>query len=139
MDQYDVYIDLWKQLGILQSAVDTLWTSATEKNILHLARQLRETKRAIQEWSLFFNNRHLQQLNEAIRILDNFHIGKNKLRNLRSKKQLSEFPRKFNESTIQQQIEQNGLYRQQFQTLIDQIRATFRAKLSGHAQESLHS
>jgi len=134
-DQYDVYVKLWKQLGALQIAVNQLWESVTEENILSLAAQLHGIRAATQDWSLFFEDYHLDQLHNALRTLDDFQAGKTELRDLRSREQLNEFPTAVYESTIRECVNRNGTYKLEFESLLEQIRTSFRAKLSGHVEE----
>ena len=129
--QYEVCVALWKLLGQLRDAVDTLWDHVTKENIVALNQQLRSVHTQLYAWSLFFEERHLMQLEDAIRVLGDFSAGKTRLWELRSQEQIADFE----EVMLQRQIDQNRHYKEQFEHLIMEVQNSLRQKLSGHPGE----
>jgi len=130
-DQYDIYIKLWSSLAGLQVTVDALWQSANRRNALLLAKQLRDVRANAQEWSLFFEDDHFKQLQRMIATLQGFHAGKKHLYEIREASDISNYPASFVARSINQQIAQNRDYKEKFEILLEQIRRSFKRKLSG--------
>lgn len=129
-NQYDVYVKLWRYLASLQQTVDALWQSATRSNILLLAERLEVAQKKTAAWSLFFEDRHLQQLSEAFGFLTRFHVGKTHLYDLRETNALDDIPDAFLQEAIEVQIKCNSDYKAQFESLLAEIRQSFQRKLA---------
>jgi hypothetical protein len=124
--QYDIYLELWETLQALRLAVDALWGKVTKQNISNLLRQLRTTEQKVNDWSIFFEEEHLQELRRLLRIIESFHTGKLLLNEIRTEKDLDYL--KLDE--IKNQIEQNRKYKDQLENLLDELRCHFREQLS---------
>ena len=124
--QYDVYIELWKSLQGLRFAVDALWQKANRNNIVALAKQLRYMRSQVDNWSLFFEETHLQELNRLLNILENFEGGKIELVRIRSSEDIT----RYFQNEIEKQIEQNRLYKEEFEQIIEEMRVSFKRRLS---------
>ncbi|MCK4347709.1 MAG: hypothetical protein KAW47_03750 [Thermoplasmatales archaeon] len=124
--QFDVYIKLWQTLQGLHLAVDSLWHRATKTNIEALARELTATKEKVNAWSIFFEKRHLKELNKLFKILENFRAGKIRLIEIRSREDMGYvFP-----DVIRDQIEQNRSFKEDFEKLLEELRVSFKLRLS---------
>lgn len=124
--QFDVYIELWQTLQGLRLAVDSLWHGATRTNIEALARELATTKEMANGWSIFFVKRHLKELNRLFKVLENFKVGKIRLIEIRSREDMERvFPDK-----IRYQIEQNRMFKEDFEKLLEELRESFKSRLS---------
>jgi hypothetical protein len=128
--QYDYYVQLWDSLQALRIAVEALWQNATKSNIGTLGRQLRATRTKIDQWSIFFEEAHLVETMDLLEILEQFQIGKIALIEIRSASDLVRFPDPFVASQAQEQIDQNGGYRERFQQQLESIRISFQNRLS---------
>lgn len=124
--QYDVYIELWGSLQSLRFAVDALWQKANRDNIAALAKQLRHVRSQVDNWSLFFENTHLKELNRLLSILEDFEAGKTTLVRIRSKEDI---PRYF-QHEVEQQIEKNRHYKEEFEQILEEMRVSFKGRLS---------
>jgi hypothetical protein len=124
--QFDVYIELWQSLQGLRLTVDALWHRATKQNIATLARELAETKEKVQKWSIFFEEQHLCNLMRLFETLAHFKTGKIPLVEIRSKEDMEfVYPEE-----IRYQIEQNQRYKEEFESLLEDMRKSFRNRLS---------
>lgn len=128
-DQYAVYVRLWKSLAGLQSAVNALWESASLSNALLLSERLKAANRNTMNWSLFFEDQHLQQLYAAFQTLESFHSGKTYLYHLRHDTELGNISESELKADIERQIQLNGDYKARFETLLAEIRQTFKRKI----------
>jgi hypothetical protein len=124
--QFDIYLELWETLQALRLAVDVLWNKVTKQNISNLLRQLRTTEQKVNDWSIFFEEEHLQELRRLLGIIESFHTGKLLLSEIRTEKDLDYL--KFDE--IKNQIEQNRKYKEQLEQLLDKLRCYFHKQLS---------
>jgi len=125
--QYDIYIELWETLQGMKLAVESLWERANEQNIATLAKMLRKTRLKADNWSLFFDEDHLNELNRLLKILEKFSAGKECLIQFRNK---DDIPKYFVEELEQQLISQNKNYKQEFESLLGKMRASFKKRLS---------
>ena len=123
--QYDVYVNLWQSLQGFRFIVDGLWQRVTRENILALANQLRKLKSQINDWSIFFEDDHLQELKRLLRILENFEAGKTNLLRIRSRENI---PGYFT-NEVERQIEINKKYKEEFEQLLEKLRVSFQRRL----------
>lgn len=125
--QYDIYIEIWQTLQGMKFAVESLWGRANNQNIATLAKLLRETRLKADNWSLFFDEDHLKELNRLLKILEKFSAGKASLVRIRNK---NDIPRYFVEELEQRVITQNQHYKQEFESLLEKMRVSFKERLS---------
>ena len=125
--QFDVYVELWQKLQGLSMLVDALWDSCTRQNIAMLANELTETKEKVKKWSMFFEEEHLRELRRMFDTLGNFESGKIKLIKIRSQDDMD----KYYPIAIERQINQNRGYREEFNTILERIRQSFRDRFRG--------
>lgn len=124
--QFDVYLELWETLQALRLAVDTLWHKATKPNIATLALQLRKTKEKVNNWSLFFDDNHLQELLRLLQNLEKLRAGKIRLFDIRSREDMKYvYPKE-----IESQVQENRQSKEQFDNLLENLRRSFRDRLS---------
>ena len=89
-------------------------------------RELSESKEKVRRWSIFFEDNHLKRLNKLFRALEHFRAGKIRLIEIRSKKDMDYvFPEE-----IRYQIEQNRKYKDEFEKLLEDMRKSFKRRLS---------
>ena len=125
--QFDVYVELWQKLQGLSMLVDALWDSCTSQNIVMLANELTETKEKVKRWSMFFEDEHLRELRGMFETLGNFEAGKLRLIKVRSQEDMNRsYPRE-----IKRQINENQLYRTEFNNILERIRQSFRDRFRG--------
>jgi hypothetical protein len=136
LHQFQVSVELWQALATLRSAVDALWESVTEDNLVALNKQLREIDTKTYAWSLFFEERHVAQLRQAIRTLGEFRAGKEALLyEANSREKFQEEGYRFSFGIMQDQINKNQQYKEQFELLIKEMQDSLRKKLSGRSEE----
>ena len=124
--QYDNYLELWQQLQRLSLLVDAVWNVATLQNIENLAHELANTKEKVNNWSLSFDENHYAELLKLFTILENYEVGKVRLVEIRNEEDIN----KINTYDITSQIERNQEYKKNFNKLLEDIRKSFRNKLS---------
>lgn len=125
--QYEIYLQLWESLQSLSLTVDALWQKATTQNVGALAQELRDTKDKIQRWSLFFEDHHRHELLQLIKILEEFRAGKILLIDIRNRRDLRFVSIHF----VEEQIEENRTLKERFENLLEELRCSFRDRLSG--------
>ena len=125
--QYDIYIELWQTLQGMKFAVESLWERANNQNIATLAKLLRQTRLKADNWSLFFDESHLKELNHLLKILEKFSAGKASLIQIRNKNDISRY---FVEELEQRVISQNQHYKQEFESLLEKMRVSFKKRIS---------
>lgn len=132
--QYDIYLELWETLQALRLTVDALWEQVTKQNISNLVRQLRTTKQKVNNWSIFFDEDHLQELRNLIKAIESFSTGKLSLEEIRSRNDLNYL----RVDEIKNQVERNRHYKDQLEELLENLRRNFRERLSaGDRSDSL--
>lgn len=124
--QYDIYLELWETLQALRLTVDALWEQVTKQNVSNLVRQLRTTKQKVDNWSIFFDEDHLQQLRGIIKAIESFSTGKLSLEEIWSRNDLNYLQ----VGEIKTQVERNRHYRDQLEELLENLRRNFRDRLS---------
>jgi hypothetical protein len=116
ISQYDIYVELWKNLQELRTAIDSLWQEVTNQNIEILTDCFRKTKIKIMEWSLFFDETHLNKLNKLLDIIEQYNSGK--------------IGMQLDFRNIEYLVSQNKKYKNEFENLMKEIREDFRDRLS---------
>ena len=111
----------------MKFVVESLWERVNNQTIAALAKSLRETRLEVDNWSLFFDEDHLEELNRLLKILEKFSAGKSSLVRIRNK---NDVPRFFAEKLENRVIAQNQHYKQEFESLLENMRVTFKERLS---------
>lgn len=132
--QYEAYSSTWKSLQALRLAGDDLWEGATDDNLVNFANQLRVVMQIVYEGELYFEEKDLDHLTKVLNALSSFYLGKERLIEIRSKKQIqkliSHFGEEFVESKIATYINKNHQYKLEYEGILEAIRKSFREKLS---------
>jgi hypothetical protein len=132
--QFEAYCEAWKSLQALRLAGDDLWERASEDNLLNFANRLRSAKQTAHEGEIFFEERDLSHLNEVLYAFSRFQLGKARLVNIRSKQDLQQIVDDFGISNFEEevvwQIRQNHEYKLEYGKILEEIRKSFKKKLS---------
>ena len=78
------------------------------------------------EWSIFFEKRHLQKLNEFFVTLEKFRVGKVRLVDIRADEQIYYFL----PGMGAEQISENFTFKDEFENFLEELRESFQSKLS---------
>jgi hypothetical protein len=124
--QYNIYLELWEALQALGLTVDALWHKATRDNAAALSRELWDVRNKVKKWSLFFEDSHLEELLQLLKVLERFWIGKEGIIKIRLREEVSNY----HLSEIEKQIELNKQYKVQFDSFLETLRRSFRDRLS---------
>jgi hypothetical protein len=124
--QYDKYIELWGGLQGMRLAVDSLWGCATAENVESLSARLVEVREYIENWSLFFSSGQLAELRSVVDVLEQFNTGKWAVIEIG----IGRRRETIDSNIIQAQIEDNRNLKLQFETLLEDIGASFKRRLS---------
>ena len=129
--QYEAYCDIWKSLQALRLAGDDLWEEVTTANLLEFAERLRRATTVAREGEIFFEDKDRKNLLEVLNRFGRFYIGKQRLIEIRSKQQIEEWgSEKYIQMDISGQIATNHEYKIQYEQLLEQIRISFKRRLS---------
>ena len=82
-------------------------------------------KEHINNWSIFFEEQHLNELKRLLKILEDFEAGKTNLLRIRSRDNI---PNYFKEE-IKKQIWINKQYKEEFEQLLEKLRVSFQKQL----------
>jgi hypothetical protein len=77
--QFELYIDLWKNLQDLKFACIDLWNRANQANLRKFDSSLKKTHRQIETTSILLEENHYIELSEIIKNLQEFDNGKEKI------------------------------------------------------------
>jgi hypothetical protein len=77
--QFELYIDLWKNLQDLQFATNDLWERANLPNLKKFEIALKKTHRQIETTSILLEEHHYRELEQIIIYLQQFNTGKGNL------------------------------------------------------------
>lgn len=77
--QFELYLDLWKNLQELKFAILDLWNEATSSNLKKFDISLRQTHRQIETTSILLEEDHYLELSKVISNLQEYDMGKEKL------------------------------------------------------------
>lgn len=83
--QFKLYNELWFSLYDLKSHAEDLWEHASNTNLKKFVKQLKETRKKIEQNILLINEEHYVSLIEIIATFENYKLGKVELINYRSR------------------------------------------------------
>jgi len=121
--QFELYIDLWKNLQDLKFACIDLWNHANSTNLRKFDAALKKTHRQIETTSILLEENHYKELIEVIDNLQEFDTGKEKL--------LAARRLEIDEWTIQQIIEFNRLKKDRCLQIIEAMKSDIKLTIKG--------
>lgn len=124
--QFEAYCNVWKSLQSLRLAGDDLWKRADSDRILRFAGQLRQTMTVVREGEIFFEDTDRSNLLGILEVFAEFEAGKGRLIEIHSRGQLHPFVT----ADIRRQIAENSKYKTEYESLLEDIRNSFKKKLS---------
>jgi hypothetical protein len=139
--QFQAYCNVWKSLQALRLAGNDLWQRANSENLVKFANQLRHTHAAVWEGEIFFEDEDREALLNILDACGQYQIGKFRLTQIRSKDD-AEFSirtlpyrlmRGKSRADIEKELSQIGenfLYKNRYEDLLEEIRISFRKRLS---------
>lgn len=78
--QFELYLDLWKNLQELKFACLDLWSAASKPNLQRFKTSLTKTDRQIETSSILIELEHYSELREIIKTFKEYNIGKESIR-----------------------------------------------------------
>ncbi|MEH2423888.1 MAG: toll/interleukin-1 receptor domain-containing protein [Nostoc sp.] len=137
--QFEAYCNTWKSLQGLRLIGNDLWDRVSEDTLINFAEQLKVTKQVTHENEIFFEELDRTQLFSILQKFENFRLGKRRLIEIRSKEDFKKFLREgsIHLEEITEQIERNQNYKWEYEQILDEIRVSFREKLSGQPSDSV--
>ena len=124
--QFEEYLYLWKSLQELKRTGEALWKKAKAPTLEIFARQLRSTKKRVDDAAFFFEERDYDELRLLLDEFGKYEIGKKKIIEIRSIADVDEWA----VDQVNRQIVDNQRHKKQYEHLLDNIRSSFRQKLS---------
>ncbi len=131
-EQFKAYCKAWKILQSLRLAGNDLWEKASKENLLKFADAYRQTEIILRKGEIFFEDDDRDKLSEVLAAFSRFKIGKQKLVWMRTEDEIDNAAyADFNkESTrINRQIQMNGIYKKQYDELLETIGDSFKSRL----------
>lgn len=129
--QFELYNALWKVLWDLKKKADELWELADPKELPNLSKKVSLVKEAINVNVLIIEEEHYEQLNKLVDKFEKFDFGKKQLVELRNKSahQVEEIG--VDEHMVRQVIANNGLVKEEYDHLINELSKSFRKQIKG--------
>ena len=127
--RFALYADVWERLQRLRDAGDDLWRNATRLTAEQFGLAFLEAKAATNRGRLILREHDYQELQQVFATFAQYDLGKRKLITLRSVEDIRDDAHRVRPDVIAMQIEQNGVARQRYDELIDQIARQFRGTL----------
>lgn len=129
--QFEAYCNVWKSLQSLRLAADDLWELASSERLLRFAEQLRQTTIVVREGEVFFEDSDRRNVLEVLHEFASFRVGKVRLIEMRSRRDIEEWGGEtVAMDAIRRQIDENHQYKTAYEHLLDDIRDSFRSRLS---------
>jgi hypothetical protein len=119
------YWDVWRTLQLLRLAGNDLWEQATNENVLTFSNQLRATLDKVEESAIFFDEADYRKLKNILEIFGAFRLGKIRLLEIRSERDL----RLVFTDIAEKQIDYNRQYKDEYEELLNEIRISFRERI----------
>lgn len=126
--QFGAYAKTWDSLNSLKEYGDDLWKEATINNLVKFAKQLSVTKKIVQKNAPYFLDSDYRQLLSVLQAFEEFHVGKKKLIDIRSKRDIKASGA--SQRTICYLIEANSHHMTTYENIVGSISISFRRKLS---------
>ncbi|MEQ9376398.1 MAG: hypothetical protein RIG68_14530 [Imperialibacter sp.] len=121
--QFELYIDLWKNLQDLKFACIDLWNHANSTNLRKFEAALMKTHRQVETTSILLEENHYKELIEIIDNLQEFDTGKEKL--------IAARRLEIDECTIQQIIEFNRIKKDRCLQIIEAMKSDIKWTIKG--------
>lgn len=121
--QFELYLDLWKNLQELKFASEDLWQEANKRNLKKFQVALTKSDRQIEVSSILIESNHYSELRQIISKLKEYDFGKQKL--IESRDNVSDY-------LILGMIESNQIIKNRCLELIEAIKAEIQARIKGN-------
>lgn len=139
--QFDLYLTLWDNLQELKFAGEKLWEEASMDNMVFFTEAFQKARLIAEKVSLVMDEHNYRMLRDMLRDFEHFSVGKRSLIELRTGNSVKLAYKEYGkyggdiqqiEHHIRHQIERNGLHRDRYQHLMENIRQELQAKLAGN-------
>lgn len=123
--QFELYLDLWKNLQELKYATLDLWNEINSRHYKNFKQALRQTDRQIETSSILIEGSHYNELREIIRVLREYEGGKIRLGDHRMTAPDYE---------IEEMIDYNRERKDMCLEIIERIKQDIQSKISGRTE-----
>jgi hypothetical protein len=120
--QFDLYLDLWKNLQELKFTTLDLWDTITQTNYKNFKKALQKADRQIETFSILIEENHYIELRDIIRVMREYDSGKIRLRDRNISASNDE---------IRQMIQENQERINNFLGIIDRVKKDIQSNISG--------
>lgn len=121
--QFELYLDLWKNLQELKFSCLDLWSSANNPNLRKFKDSLKKTDRQIETSSILIELNHYSELRENIKNFKEYDFGKQRL--------IENRINSISEIQIDEMIESNRERKDKCLELIELIKIEIQTKIKG--------
>lgn len=125
--QFELYNELYHSLYDLKLTAGVLWDGANEANIKNFSKQLKITIDEVEKSYLFIEESHYQSLKRLLKQFSEYKIGKTEVIKLYNRRE----GESINSSEIRRCIDQNGIIKQNYEHLINEIRRDLKRQIRG--------
>jgi hypothetical protein len=128
--QFELYLDLWKNLQELKFACIDLWNMANNSNLNKFAISLKKTYRQLETTSILIEDKHYVEISEIIRKFQEFDTGKVKLIKARNNN-ANDRNDNFDNNQIEQMIEYNRERKDRCLEIIEEMKTSIKDLIKG--------
>ncbi len=128
--QFELYNELWRSLMDLKISANNLWDKATAGRLKVFAKQLIETRMSIEKSSLLIEEDHYEKLLNIISAFKDFEFNK---KNLIDYRNINVHDMNIDDYQINQYIEQNKNIKEDYTSLLNDLKIEFRNQINGRA------
>lgn len=130
-ERFKLYNEVWHAFQDLKSIADRLWERATPEILHEFVVALAVTKRAANRARLILTENHFRTLKRVLESFENYRLGKNRLIEIRSKRELKNNYSLYHggENEVTDQIHENLRKKNEYDLLLDKIVNQFRVEL----------
>lgn len=128
--QFELYLDLWKNLQDLKFACIDLWNIANNSNLNKFATSLKKTHRQIETTSILIEDKHYVEISEIIKNFQEYDTGKGKLIKARNNSSIERNDNVENYQ-IEQMIEYNREKKDRCLEIIEEMKTSIKDLIKG--------
>ena len=130
--QFELYNDLWSSLIDLKLSADELWDAATKTKLHDFSKKVHSASVSVEKSAILIDDRHYIKLRDILAEFEGFKFGKSELilKRLRNKTKTQLENIEFYNS-IEENIQQNGRIKDNYDNLLDELKKQFKIKVRG--------
>jgi hypothetical protein len=128
-EQFKLYSEVWANLQDLKTIADRLWEKVSADRFHDFVTALEQACKGVDRGRLILRETLYDKLQEALKIFQNYELGKARLIEIRSRKELDDHYLLDPEEYIQEQIGRNAEHKRDYESILEDVVRQFRQEL----------